>query len=467
MPEDPTKLVVAKPDDDLHAAADKLQLEMTYAQGRLTELQTRLDTITADKDADRVVVLSQIKELVEEKDRWQARYVGMKAAVGEIQKKIAARLGDLEKQKRELLNVRTVDVNPHHKLEYKDPEDPTNSQLIAALLKEPRGMIDTVLKMADGYPQSMALLYPRIYPNVSRYFSPKIFAAHTVIHLVHAAEIGLTNAPIATKLMVPGLSYAVEHQMPYMFITPELMDAVQRTDFKDDIDWPTIELPFDAGVFVLPRGSLVHPKDGEVGFIYYSRIGAGEYHTNKIVPGMGRAITNELAFSIVALCPANGVIFDSNLTMARPKLRLNNLFYRNIEAGEVQPQIGGDGYYDEQEIGEEDQGFIEKLGVVVFGTLLALRARPALLTPAVREKVVKAAGNKPKREFWEPCYIGKGYYPKREGAKGTHASPRMHWRRGHFRQQAFGPKLSERKVIWLEPCLVSAKIGEEKSVVKD
>jgi hypothetical protein len=114
--------------------------------------------------------------------------------------------------------------------------------------------------------------------------------------------------------------------------------------------------------------------------------------------------------------------------------------------------------YDEENLSEDDSAFLEKLGVVVFGMLLALQARPALLTAAVREKVVKATSDRPQREFWTPTYIGKGYYPKREGASGTHASPRMHWRRGHFRQQAFGVQRSERKVIWLEPCLVSAKV---------
>lgn len=100
---------------------------------------------------------------------------------------------------------------------------------------------------------------------------------------------------------------------------------------------------------------------------------------------------------------------------------------------------------------------------MVFGVLLCLRARPALLTPAVREKVVPARHDKPKREFWTPVYIGKGYYPKREASQGSHASPRMHWRRGHFRNQAYGAGLSQRKVIWLEPMLVSAPIEEEKS----
>jgi hypothetical protein len=56
------------------------------------------------------------------------------------------------------------------------------------------------------------------------------------------------------------------------------------------------------------------------------------------------------------------------------------------------------------------------------------------------------------REFWSPNIIGGKYKPKREvpritsegsfefeqQAHGTHAAPRMHWRRGHFRMHAYG-----------------------------
>ena len=40
---------------------------------------------------------------------------------------------------------------------------------------------------------------------------------------------------------------------------------------------------------------------------------------------------------------------------------------------------------------------------------------------------------------------------------GTHASPRMHWRRGHFRRQPIGTGLIDYKIIWLEPCLIGIK----------
>ena len=40
------------------------------------------------------------------------------------------------------------------------------------------------------------------------------------------------------------------------------------------------------------------------------------------------------------------------------------------------------------------------------------------------------------------------------GLPGAHASRRPHWRRGHWRHQAYGPQLSQRKLLWMRPTRV-------------
>lgn len=42
-----------------------------------------------------------------------------------------------------------------------------------------------------------------------------------------------------------------------------------------------------------------------------------------------------------------------------------------------------------------------------------------------------------------------------------HAGMRMHWRRGHWRNQPHGPQLSLRKLIWIAPVLVNADEAED------
>jgi hypothetical protein len=90
---------------------------------------------------------------------------------------------------------------------------------------------------------------------------------------------------------------------------------------------------------------------------------------------------------------------------------------------------------------EKDQGFVEKLGVITFGTFMAMHAGPELVEPG---KLVRRVAKQGKvREFWTPKFVGARYKLRREVPKvvdtqfvyspgreqGTHASPRMHWRR--------------------------------------
>ena len=60
--------------------------------------------------------------------------------------------------------------------------------------------------------------------------------------------------------------------------------------------------------------------------------------------------------------------------------------------------------------------------------------------------------------FWTPNIIRKNYTLKGENS-ATHAgvSPRMHWRRGHMRQQPYGEGRSLRREQWIEPTLIAAE----------
>ncbi|MGV8829950.1 MAG: hypothetical protein ACWA6U_16710 [Breznakibacter sp.] len=56
-------------------------------------------------------------------------------------------------------------------------------------------------------------------------------------------------------------------------------------------------------------------------------------------------------------------------------------------------------------------------------------------------------------------YVGNTYRKsyKEIGPGSNETSP--HWRRGHWRNQRFGEKLTERKLIWIKPVIVNKNIG--------
>lgn len=62
--------------------------------------------------------------------------------------------------------------------------------------------------------------------------------------------------------------------------------------------------------------------------------------------------------------------------------------------------------------------------------------------------------NSAKKIYARPLWIGKGYTPVSRHSpeeKGTHASPTVHWRRGHWKRVAIGKGRKERKWMWIKP----------------
>jgi hypothetical protein len=58
-------------------------------------------------------------------------------------------------------------------------------------------------------------------------------------------------------------------------------------------------------------------------------------------------------------------------------------------------------------------------------------------------------------KFYDVSHEGKG--GTGEGTGQEHRSPKPHWRRGHFRQQAHGPQMTLRKLVFIKPVMVMSK----------
>ncbi len=83
----------------------------------------------------------------------------------------------------------------------------------------------------------------------------------------------------------------------------------------------------------------------------------------------------------------------------------------------------------------------EKVSVLMLKLPCVLNWRDNLIEPARCILPAKCKGAE-RTELWAPNIIGGHYHPRRELATpaGTHASPRLHWRRGHATYQVIGKK---------------------------
>lgn len=328
--------------------------------------------------------------------------------------------------------------------------------------------------MTEHFPELMRKYYPRIYENIGRYHSPRQCASFLANVTAESATLGYQRMPTAYKLLFPSLESMARRGMPMFFIAPDLLKAIQLTDFYDDIDWTSLKMPFEQGIFILPKGALTHQDDGDVGMIVWARL---QEKTDYPAPikGWPATVLSNTGFVILGLCLKNGIWYDSTFNAnVRPTIQLKNMFYRT--PGEHTPPSVKSTNLD-ADLTEYDEEFLEKLGVITFGTFLAMNAKPELVEKGKLLKRVTKANAAPK-EFWSPNIIGPKYRLKREVPKinrygkfaadqrkrdqgGTHASPRLHWRRGHYRMQAYGVGLKERKQLWIEPVIVGAQTEAE------
>jgi hypothetical protein len=125
--------------------------------------------------------------------------------------------------------------------------------------------------------------YPRNYQEYKphEYFTPK-----TVARQMHttSAKIELGYIGDAEKYEVFWASKMAQLGVPQYWVERDLMTAMEHTTPPMVLDWYHMGFPREAAAFMVPKGSLVHEKDGPASFIAYSRHKIGEE-----IPSLARA----------------------------------------------------------------------------------------------------------------------------------------------------------------------------------
>lgn len=311
----------------------------------------------------------------------------------------------------------------------------------------PRMTFQDVLRaIEEQYPDLWRVCYPRLYRDTGRYGSPKIIPAAIAVSVQWVAD-DIRNAPASTKNIYLAACKAREFDFPTLFVAPELLAAVAETDPPADLLWQEIELPFEASALVLPRGALRHHGGGFCEAIGWARIRAGEM----LQFGKERQpvkLQEDVFIVFTGLTQDEGFPLLDAVLNASTLPRVSDSPTQGTHTTPAR-----EGIY-ELPLAPSESQFLAQCRALVFGLLLAMEARPALLS---RGRKV-GSHKKSRREMWEPNVVGRDYRIVRERgpATGTHTSPRMHWRRGHWRQQPFGAGRSQIRRIWIEPALVGS-----------
>jgi hypothetical protein len=258
-----------------------------------------------------------------------------------------------------------------------------------------------VRQFKDLYPDIWSEVARRTYKHVDTFGNYQLAYlewgwAHVLKQLKAEAE---DDSPLSDDLQDDLSTFELhrEYGFPFFFISQGIFDAAWQSDLKFAVDWKTMPLPFEAFTLVLPRINQV----GYEAFILHRRVKDGDIKL-KIV-GLGKKALGE---EIIVRFPFEARQDDAEAEAAR----------------------------------------------WIFNTIYAMSARPEYVEHG--ERVGKRKGTQ--SEIWTPNIIGRKYSVKtRAVAQAEPAgSVRLHWRRGHFRQQAIGVGRSQHKTIWIEPMMV-------------
>jgi hypothetical protein len=317
--------------------------------------------------------------------------------------------------------------------------------------ESPAQALKSLGEMAEGlYPSMWRAAYPRQYEawkESSCYYSPKFPAYQAARVTLEVMENRISRATLHEYQVFAELS---RFRFPMYWLGKDMATAIGKTVPPGELAWYSMPLPHSAAVFMLPKGALVHPTEGDVCWIAYARLKKDELMYSHLIKGhqFGSA-TGDLVILAETATPRHLYHFDMPTTLYHDSVRLPDL--------ELIAELHNKDSADHPNrrllrmplhMSPEDNHMMIQVVHYCFNSILLLNDRRDLVTEGGMLRAVTQAGER--REYWSPNIIGQHYRIRRDG-EGTHASPRFHWVRGFYRAQPYGPGFSLRRQMWVEP----------------
>lgn len=234
-------------------------------------------------------------------------------------------------------------------------------------------------------------------------------------------------------------NYQVKHSPTY-WLDKDLANTLKRCDIPEGIT----ELPgsIPHGLILLPNEFAPVDKQGDsINWILFSNMKAGE-QLPAILVGKRYAAPEPIEKDCILWVSQTKetALYSGGIT--------SDFKYHSVNPSGISPD-------------SNDKNLIEEVSNLLLQSLLisqwypeyteTLESGTGFSTPKTQRSVKK------ENSWLNPRWIGDLY--KKQSRKphqgGTHASPISHTRRGHWRNQAYGPKWSERRMILIEPTEVN------------
>ena len=308
----------------------------------------------------------------------------------------------------------------------------------------------------DLTPEDWKKLCPR------RIAGPQNYVRHELISMIYASQYLLIKQGVlanwnwsnSSAAIVANALMQLPLRIPTWYLGEDLLLAILQTDFPEELTFQELKLPMPGFTLMLPMTARSYRALGDryLPFMQFSMV-----PKDRVEPGRsGQA--NDMYVLFFSIQDRN--MDPSELTLsARPEDRVNRYVQDELEDLVAEDLKRHPGIKLTTSTPERDREAMQLAFRILVGTLAIMTSRPGLVetqTEPCRKEKKNPKGQITQEELWHPNFIGRSYRMRSEVTEaGTHASPRMHWRRGHMRDQPHGPGRTLHKMIWLEPVLIN------------
>ena len=322
------------------------------------------------------------------------------------------------------------------------------------------------------FPMTAKLCHPRHIIPPSGYFNPKWYSALIYGLSRFWDEPAATAQPHTSGALIA--LHLIKYGVPTYFVRHDYAQAVAQTDPPEDFRLSEILWPLDAMLFVLPD-SFIQPYFGwYIPFVSVARVKAGVYprdarlhQASELLWLKDIGVEHDMIMfhfpllrkTLPAVDYTGAYPLTSSVTIIGNAGWHDATYYEDVYF----PAATLLNVPDEGPQGDVERALHHKVLNFVIRLLLALTAEPDHLTSgALQRKQKLKHGKIVQNELWNPNLLGWNYRVECSGGEsqgGTHASPRMHWRRGVHRYQVKGhrnqlvpvrdlPRTDQGKIDW-------------------
>jgi len=289
-----------------------------------------------------------------------------------------------------------------------------------------------------------------------RYVTPSGYASYQSVLDRFAGNFAPMSESLRAMTMrdfTEGNSIAIsevlaEIQAPTYWLSRSLAEALHQTTLPNWIG--DLNRPIPAAILMLPQQFLQTPDGEFVDYLAFVHCLPGDSLESGVAAG-------EVGHVVWTTALPSDIVYSRDIPLS-PMETGENLFPReNLD------------YKLDNVDASAETAFTNAVDKLLVQTLLIMQLRPDLVE-LEQEQPISFGGkgfgkSTPRQSKFSPNWIGRTYRAPVEkelraiaSADGTrtHASPRTHWRKGHLRRVAVGPReQNQREWRWVEAVLVN------------